>query len=119
IQSLPEGFDTLVGERGVLLSGGQKQRISIARVFLKNPPVFIFDEATSSLDTESETLIQQSLELLSQNRTTVIIAHRLSTVKNADYLYVMNAGRIVEHGTHTQLLEKKDYYHKLYTMNLF
>ncbi len=119
IQSLPEGFDTYVGERGVKLSGGQKQRISIARVFLKNPPVFIFDEATSSLDTESETLIQQSLELLSQNRTTVIIAHRLSTVKNADYLYVMHAGKIVEHGTHTQLLEQGDYYHKLYTMNLF
>lgn len=119
IQSLPEGFDTYVGERGVKLSGGQKQRISIARVFLKNPPVFIFDEATSSLDTESEILIQQSLELLSQNRTTVIIAHRLSTVKNADYLYVMNQGEIVEHGTHTQLLGKKDYYHKLYTMNLF
>ncbi|MCD6175053.1 MAG: ABC transporter ATP-binding protein [Planctomycetes bacterium] len=119
IQSLPEGFDTFVGERGVKLSGGQKQRISIARVFLKDPPVFIFDEATSSLDTESELLIQQSLELLSQNRTTVIIAHRLSTVKNADYLYVMNAGCIVEHGTHTELLEKKDYYHKLYTMNLF
>ena len=119
IQSLPEGFDTLVGERGVKLSGGQKQRISIARVFLKNPPVFIFDEATSSLDSESEKLIQQSLELLSKNRTTVIIAHRLSTVKNADYLYVMNAGQIVEHGTHTELLEKKSYYHKLYTMNLF
>lgn len=119
IQSLPEGFDTLVGERGVKLSGGQKQRISIARVFLKDPPVFIFDEATSSLDTESEVLIQQSLELLSQNRTTIIIAHRLSTVKNADYLYVINHGRIVEHGTHTELLEKKDYYHKLYTMNLF
>ena len=119
IESLPEGFDTYVGERGVKLSGGQKQRISIARVFLKNPPVFIFDEATSSLDTESEILIQQSLELLSQNRTTVIIAHRLSTVKNADYLYVMNHGEIVEHGTHTQLLEKEDYYHKLYTMNLF
>ena len=119
ILSLPEGFDTLVGERGVKLSGGQKQRISIARVFLKNPPVFIFDEATSSLDTESETLIQQSLELLSRNRTTIIIAHRLSTVKNADYLYVMNAGKIVEHGTHTELLEKQAYYHKLYTINLF
>ena len=119
IQSLPNGFDTLVGERGVKLSGGQKQRVSIARVFLKNPPVFIFDEATSSLDTESEVLIQQSLDLLSRNRTTIIIAHRLSTVKNADYLYVMNAGRIVEHGTHTELLEKKEYYHKLYTMNLF
>ena len=81
--------------------------------------MFIFDNATSSLDTESQILIQQSLELLSQNRTTVIIAHRLSTVKNADYLYVMNQGQIVEHGTHTELLEKKDYYHKLYTMNLF
>ncbi len=119
IQSLPEGFDTLVGERGVKLSGGQKQRISIARVFLKNPPVFIFDEATSSLDSESETLIQQSLTLLCQNRTTIIIAHRLSTVKNADYLYVMNHGQMVEHGTHNELLEKKNYYHKLYTMNLF
>jgi len=119
IQSLPEGFDTLVGERGVKLSGGQKQRVSIARVFLKNPPVFIFDEATSSLDTESEVLIQQSLDLLSRNRTTIIIAHRLSTVKNADYLYVINAGRIVEHGTHTALLEKQAYYHNLYTMNLF
>lgn len=119
IQSLPEGFDTLVGERGVKLSGGQKQRVSIARVFLKNPPVFIFDEATSSLDTESEVLIQQSLDLLSQNRTTIIIAHRLSTVKNADYLYVINAGRVVEYGTHSELLDKKEYYHKLYTMNLF
>ena len=119
ILSLPDGFDTMVGERGVKLSGGQKQRISIARVFLKNPPVFIFDEATSSLDTESELLIQQSLELLCQNRTTIIIAHRLSTVKNADCLYVMNAGRIVEHGTHTDLLGKQAYYHKLYTMNLF
>ena len=119
IQSLPEGFDTLVGERGVKLSGGQKQRISIARVFLKDPPVFIFDEATSSLDSESETLIQQSLTLLCRDRTTIIIAHRLSTVKNADYLYVMNHGQIVEHGTHTELLEKQDYYHKLYTMNLF
>jgi len=119
IQTLPDGFDTLVGERGVLLSGGQKQRVSIARVFLKNPPVFIFDEATSSLDTESEVLIQQSLDLLSRNRTTIVIAHRLSTVKNADYLYVINEGKIAEHGTHTDLLEKKAYYHKLYTMNLF
>jgi ATP-binding cassette subfamily B protein len=119
IQSLPEGFDTLVGERGVKLSGGQKQRVSIARVFLKDPPVFIFDEATSSLDTESEVLIQQSLDLLSRDRTTVIIAHRLSTVKNADYLYVINQGRIAEQGTHAELLERKDYYHKLYTMNLF
>ncbi|MCK5000652.1 MAG: ABC transporter ATP-binding protein, partial [Anaerohalosphaera sp.] len=119
IQTLPEGFDTLVGERGVKLSGGQKQRVSIARVFLKNPPVFIFDEATSSLDAESEALIQKSLDLLSQGRTTIVIAHRLSTVKNADLLYVLRQGRIVEQGTHAQLLEQKQYYHTLYSMNMF
>jgi len=115
IKTLPEGFDSLVGERGVKLSGGQKQRISIARVFLKNPPIFIFDEATSSLDTESESLIQKSLELLSQNRTTIIIAHRLSTIRAADKLFVIKEGKIVEEGIHTQLLAKKQYYHKLYT----
>ena len=119
IMTLPEGFDTLVGERGVKLSGGQKQRISIARVFLKNPPIFIFDEATSSLDSESESLVQQSLERLSEGRTTIVIAHRLSTVKNSDYLYVLKAGEVVEHGTHEKLLESESYYHRLYTMNLF
>jgi len=119
IMSLPDGFDSLVGERGVLLSGGQKQRISIARVFLKDPAVFIFDEATSSLDTESEALIQKSLELLSRNRTTIIIAHRLSTVKRADFIYVLRRGKVVEKGTHKELLENKDYYHSLYSMNLF
>jgi ATP-binding cassette subfamily B protein len=118
IQSLPDGFDSMVGERGVMLSGGQKQRISIARVFLKNPPILIFDEATSSLDTESESLIQKSLELLSQNRTTVIIAHRLSTVRNADYLYVLKKGNLVEQGTHQELIDKGQYYHSLYSMNL-
>ena len=117
IKTLPDGFDSLVGERGVKLSGGQKQRISIARVFLKNPPIFIFDEATSSLDTESELLIQKSLDLLSQNRTTIIIAHRLSTIRAADNLFILKEGNIVEQGTHTQLLAKKQYYHKLYTQN--
>lgn len=118
IESLPDKFDTLVGERGVKLSGGQKQRISIARVFLKDPAVFIFDEATSSLDTESESLIQKSLELLRRNRTTIIIAHRLSTVRNADLLYVLKQGRVVEQGTHRQLIDKGEYYHRLYSMNL-
>ena len=118
IQTLPDGYDSLVGERGVKLSGGQKQRISIARVFLKNPPIFIFDEATSSLDTESEALIQKSLELLSQNRTTIIIAHRLSTVKRADYIFVVKEGKIVEQGTHRELLENKKHYHALYSLNL-
>ena len=119
IMSLPDGFDSVVGERGVLLSGGQKQRISIARVFLKDPPIFIFDEATSSLDTESEALIQDSLELLSRNRTTIVIAHRLSTVRRSDFIYVLKQGRVVEKGSHQELLENKDYYHKLYSMNRF
>jgi ATP-binding cassette subfamily B protein len=119
IMSLPDGFDSIVGERGVLLSGGQKQRISIARVFLKDPPIFIFDEATSSLDTESEALIQDSLELLSKNRTTIVIAHRLSTVRRSDFIYVLKQGKVVEKGTHDELLENKDYYHKLYSMNRF
>ena len=118
IQSLPDGFDTLTGERGVKLSGGQKQRISIARAFLKNPPILIFDEATSSLDTESEAYIQTAMEELSQNRTTIIIAHRLSTVRNADLLYVINEGKIMEEGTHDELMEKRDYYYNLYTKNM-
>lgn len=118
IESLPDGFDTLTGERGVKLSGGQKQRISIARAFLKNPPILIFDEATSSLDTESEAFIQKAMDELSQNRTTVIIAHRLSTVRNADLLYVINKGKIVEQGTHDELMAKKDYYYNLYTKNM-
>ncbi|AQT69708.1 Putative multidrug export ATP-binding/permease protein [Anaerohalosphaera lusitana] len=119
IRSLPDGFETLCGERGVKLSGGQKQRISIARTFLKNPPIFIFDEATSSLDTESEALVQKSLDLLRKDRTTIVIAHRLSTVRNANYIYVVREGEIVEHGTHNELLDNRKYYHTLYTMNVF
>ncbi len=118
IMTLPDGFDTLVGERGVKLSGGQKQRVSIARAFLKNPPVLIFDEATSSLDTESESLIQKSMEELSVNRTTIIIAHRLSTVRNADWIYVLRSGKLIEQGSHEDLLNMDGYYKTLYTRNL-
>ena len=105
--SLPEGYDTFVGERGTRLSGGQKQRISIARVFLKNPPVLILDEATSALDNESERWIQKSLEELSRNRTTITIAHRLSTIRNADEILVVADNGIAERGSHEELLAKK------------
>jgi len=118
IVSLPDGYDSLVGERGVKLSGGQKQRVSIARVFLKDPPVFIFDEATSSLDTESEMLIQKSLEVLSRNRTTIIIAHRLSTVRRADHVFVIRHGRVVEQGAHEDLMAQQQHYYRLYSLNL-
>jgi ATP-binding cassette subfamily B protein len=117
IQSQPDGFDAMVGEHGVLLSGGQKQRISIARAFLKNPPILIFDEATSSLDNESEKMIQQALEELCANRTTIVIAHRLSTVRNADCTYVMKQGKIVEYGTHDKLISNGGYYQQLHNMH--
>ncbi len=114
INRLPDGYDTYVGERGVKLSGGQKQRISIARVFLKNPPILILDEATSALDNESERLVQRSLEELSKGRTTLTIAHRLTTIKNADKIIVLTSNGIVESGTHDQLINKDGYYSKLY-----
>ncbi len=116
IMGLENGYDTYVGERGVKLSGGQKQRISIARVFLKNPPILILDEATSALDNESERYIQKSLERLSQNRTTIVIAHRLSTIKNADKIVVLTQEGIKETGTHDELLLKDGVYSKLYNM---
>jgi len=116
IQSLPDGYDTYVGERGVKLSGGQKQRISIARVFLKNPPVLILDEATSALDNESERLVQESLEKLAKGRTTFTIAHRLTTVRNADRILVLTEQGIVESGTHEQLVQQGGIYAELYQL---
>ena len=114
ISELKDGYDTYVGERGVKLSGGQKQRISIARVFLKNPPILILDEATSALDNESEHVVSQSLERLAQGRTTVTIAHRLTTIQNADRILVLSGGKIVEEGNHRDLLEQKGMYYQLY-----
>lgn len=116
IMGLEEGYDTYVGERGVKLSGGQKQRISIARVFLKNPPILILDEATSALDNESEKYIQKSLEALAKNRTTIVIAHRLSTIRNADNILVLTEEGIAEEGSHQELLEKNGIYAGLYNM---
>ena len=116
IMSLPDGYDTFVGERGTRLSGVQKQRISIARVFLKNPPILILDEATSALDNESERHIQQSLEKLSKNRTTITIAHRLSTIRNADEIIVINNEGIAERGNHKELMEKGGIYAHYYKM---
>ena len=116
IRELPDGYDTYVGERGVKLSGGQKQRISIARVFLKNPPILILDEATSALDNESERLVQESLEKLSKGRTTFTIAHRLTTIRGATSIWVLTQDGIVEKGTHRELMAKKGKYYELYSM---
>jgi len=115
IDHMPNGYDSLIGERGVKLSGGQKQRLSIARAVLKNSPILILDEATSSVDTETELLIQQALDRLIEGRTTIIIAHRLSTVRNADKIVALEGSKIVESGTHAELLAEKGLYYKLYT----
>lgn len=116
IMSLPKGYDTQIGERGVRLSGGQKQRLSIARVFLKNPPILILDEATSALDNTTEILIQQALDQLCQGRTTLVVAHRLSTIKNADEIAVISDGHILEQGNHDTLMNKKGMYYDLYQL---
>lgn len=114
ILQMPNGYDTVVGERGIKLSGGQKQRVSIARCFLKNPPILILDEATSALDTATEIKIQHSFDALSKGRTTLIIAHRLSTIQNADCIAVVGEKEILETGTHAELLAKNGAYAKLY-----
>jgi ATP-binding cassette subfamily B protein len=116
IKKLPDGYDTYIGERGIKLSGGQKQRISIARVFLKNPPILILDEATSALDNESERVVQESLKELTKGRTTLTIAHRLTTIKNADHILVLTEDGIVEQGSHSQLLKEEGIYYDLYQM---
>jgi len=116
IQNLEKGFDTSLGDRGSRLSGGQKQRLAIARAIYKNPPILILDEATSALDTESERLVQDALDKLMQNRTSIVIAHRLSTVRHADQIIVLKHGEIVERGTHEELMKATSYYRKLVDM---
>jgi len=116
IREMPDGYDTIVGERGMFLSGGQRQRLAIARAILVNAPVLILDEATSALDAESERLVQQAIANLVRDRTTIVIAHRLSTVRRADVIVVMEAGRVIEMGTHTELLSKEGQYRKLYEL---
>lgn len=115
VSEFPEGYDTEVGERGSTLSGGQRQRVAIARALLVNPRILIFDEATSALDYESERIINANLEKIKQGRTTIIIAHRLSTVKDCDVIIALDKGEIVEAGTHEELMRKEGYYHHLYT----
>ena len=116
VEQLPSGLDTQVGDDASLLSGGQRQRIAIARALLKNAPILILDEATSSLDSESEQHIQAALKTLMEGRTTFVIAHRLSTIENADLILVLDEGKIVESGSHTELLLNNSYYSRLYKM---
>ena len=116
VSSLPDGLDTEVGERGTRLSGGQKQRLSIARIFLKNPKILVFDEATSSLDTESEKLIQDAFDRLAEGRTSIVIAHRLSTIKDSDIIFVIDKGQVKESGSHEELLGEKGIYYRLYSL---
>ncbi|MBR6452366.1 MAG: ATP-binding cassette domain-containing protein, partial [Lachnospiraceae bacterium] len=116
VMELKDGYDTYIGERGVKLSGGQKQRLSIARVFLKNPPILILDEATSALDNESEFLVAESLARLSEGRTTLTVAHRLSTIRNADRIMVLTEDGIAESGTHAELMERGGIYSNLYNL---
>ena len=116
ITELPQGYDTPIGERGGLLSSGQRQRLAIARALLKNPPILILDEATSALDTESEQLIQDALANVMKGRTTLVIAHRISTVRNADRIFVIDDGRIAESGTHEELFRLNGIYRKLYDL---
>ena len=118
IRGLPNGIETKVGDRGLVLSGGQRQRIAIARAILKDPAILILDEATSALDTESEKIVQDALEKLMVGRTSFVIAHRLSTVKNADQIFVLNNGHIEESGTHNELMREGGLYYELYTMSM-
>lgn len=114
ISALPDGYETNVGERGVQLSGGQKQRVAIARAIVKNPAILVLDEATSALDAESESVVQQALDRVMLRRTTIVVAHRLSTIQNADVISVLQDGKIIEHGNHSGLIENKNgAYHKL------
>jgi subfamily B ATP-binding cassette protein MsbA len=119
IQASDDGYETVIGDRGQKLSGGQRQRLSIARAVLKNPPILILDEATSSLDTESERLVQDALAKVMKNRTSIIIAHRLSTIRNADLICVLSEGRVVETGKHDELLQQNGLYKKLHSMQMF